>query len=65
MTEQEKIKFLESNGWYQWYSKTHWVHQDVTKMFDQLDVYYYGSDHTNHQLTVDHAYSLQKRYDAL
>lgn len=59
MLEQDKIKVLKANGWHQYYSNTHWVHEDVKLFLEKVRrLYWGGSDYTNYQMNVDEAYEL-------
>ena len=58
MTRQDKIEVLEANGWYQWYSTTHYVHPDIFDFYEKLGTRYWRTDHTNYQESVDDAYKI-------
>lgn len=63
MTESKKIEVLKANGWHQYYSKTHWVHEDIKLFFERDKTMYFGSvDYTNYQMSVDEAYNLYLKY---
>lgn len=57
-----KESLLKKHGWSHWYNDAHWVHQDIFKFFDKERNFYYGTDHTNFQLTTDEAFNLCKKY---
>lgn len=65
MSREDKIKFLEQHGWHQWYSQTHYVHQNIFEFFEKSDKPYWGSvDYTNYQMSVDEAYDLQIKFES-
>ena len=59
LNEVEKIEVLKANGWHQYYSKTHWVHEDIKLFLERVKRLYFGmQDYTNYQMNVDEAYNL-------
>lgn len=60
LSQEDRINVLKANGWYQYYSKTHWVHADIFKYMEKMKRMYFGNDHTNYQYTVDEAYEVNK-----
>lgn len=63
MTENNKIKEIESKGWYQYYSKTHWVTCNIFKYYKIIGQCYFGNEHTNHQFDLSKAIEIQKVLD--
>jgi hypothetical protein len=58
MLKEDKIKILEENGWYQWYSSTHYVHPNIFDMYEKLGRKYWKTDHTNYQESVNDAFEI-------
>lgn len=54
MNQTEKVKFIRSKGWYQWYNPEYWVHSQ----FDRPD-----RDHTNWGMRLEDAYQFETSDD--
>ena len=54
MSEEEKIKFLESHGWHTYYNDNYWVNpKTITNPNAQ--------DYTNYGLSLEEAYAFETR----
>lgn len=46
----DKVEFLESNGWYQWYNPNYWCHEQFASK---------GVDPTTRGLSTEEAYEFE------
>ena len=63
LIEDEKTRILKENGWYQYYSETHFVHEKICSFFEKLGIMYFGKEHTNYQHTLEEAWNIYKAID--